>query len=253
MPIGKQPIDLYLANGRLPPLTARVLPLKNQLLGLLMLATWAGCSVWPFAAEERTSIITPSMRTSMVREIGARASHVDSNEQQRITDQLAQQIRTEPDPLVRVAIQETVAEFDTVLAQMILLAGLNDTDRDVRIVCCRKLGQRGEKNGIRDTDQQQIVAKLQRVLEQDKEIDVRFAAVDAMGQIQTTDSVQALASALHDHDPAMQYAGVQALKRVSGQDFGNDVEAWRQYADGKSPQIRPARSVAQRMKEMMPF
>jgi HEAT repeat protein len=192
------------------------------------------------------------MRTSTVREMGARAQQVDSEEQQRITDQLVQQIRTEPDPLVRLAIQETVAQFDTPMAQMVLLAGLNDDDRDVRIVCCRKLGQRATVNDQED-DRRKIVTALQRTLEQDKEIDVRFAAVDALGKIQTTDSVRALAVALHDHDPAMQYAGVQALKRVSGQDFGNTVEAWRQYADGESPQIRPALSVVQRMKEMMPF
>jgi len=222
------------------------------LLGLFTLVTWAGCSLWPFAAEERTSIITPTMRASTVREMGARAQQDDPAQQQRITEQLAQQIRTEPDPLVRLAIQETVAQFDTDLAQMILLAGLNDTDRDVRMMCCRKLGQRMAATD-RNIDRQKIVIQLQRVLGQDKDIDVRFAAVDALGQIPTTGSVRALAGALHDHDPAMQYAGVQALKRVSGQDFGNDVDAWRQYADGENPQLRPIPSVAQRIKEMMPF
>ena len=237
MPIGKQPCAL---------------PWNTLLLGLFTLTTWAGCSLWPFAAEEHTSIITPTMRASTIREMGARGQQADSDQQQRITDQLAQQIRTEPDPLVRLAIQETVAQFDTALAQMILLAGLNDTDRNVRIVCCRKLGQRAAKTG-NDADRQKVVAQLQRVLEKDQDTDVRFAAVDALGQIQTIDSVRALARALHDHDPAMQYAGVEALKRVSGQDLGNDVKAWRQYADGESPRIQAAPSVAQRVKELLPF
>jgi len=184
--------------------------------------------------------------------MGARGQQADSDQQERITDQLAQQIRTEPDPLVRLTIQETVAPFDSPLAQMIMLAGLNDTDRDVRIVCCRNLGERAAKSD-RDADKQNIVAQLRRVLEQDEDIDVRFAAVDALGNVQTTDSIHALANALRDRDPAMQYAGVEALKRASGQNLGNDVESWRQYADGENPQIQPAQSVAQRMKEMLPF
>lgn len=221
-------------------------------LVLLTLAAWTGCSIWPFMDEQQTSIITPSMRESTIREMGARAEEADSAQQERITDQLAQQIRTEPDPLVRLAIQETVAEFDTSMAHMILLAGLNDTDRDVRMVCCRKLGQRAAKSNNM-VDQKDSITELRRVLEQDKDIDVRFAAVDALGQIPSTESVRALSGTLHDHDPAMQYAGVQALKRVSGQDFGNDVESWRQFADGENPQIRPTISISQRMKEMMPF
>jgi len=224
----------------------------TPLLVLLTLAAWTGCSMWPFMSEQQTSIITPSMRESTIREMGARAEQADSTEQQRITDQLAQQIRTEPDPLVRLAIQETVAEIDTTLAEMILLAGLNDTDRDVRMVCCRKLGQRAAKSDNM-ANHHSSITELKRVLEQDQDIDVRFAAVHALGKIPSTESVQALSGALHDHDPAMQYAGVQALKRVSGQDYGNDVESWRQYADGENPQIRPASSIAQRMKEMMPF
>lgn len=215
-----------------------------RLLGLLLLAVLAGCSAWPFGKKEHTSIVTPAMRIATIREIGARANDADS-QQQLLVDQLAQQIRTEPDPLVRRAIQETVADFDSPLAQSILLAGLNDTDRDVRIACCRKLGERGELA---------TVDALKQALQQDDEdIDVRLAAVDALGKIRSSASVQALSVALHNRDPAMQYAGVQAAKSASGQDFGNDVEAWRRYADGENPQVLPAPSMASRMKEMLPF
>jgi hypothetical protein len=244
MPIGK---NKTCCGIRLVPVAA-----YPPLLVLLTLATWTGCSVWPFKNEQRTSIITPSMRISTIREMGARAAQADSDQQQRITDQLAQQIRTEPDPLVRLSIQETVAEFDTSLAQMILLAGLNDTDRDVRMVCCRKLGQRAAKSDSM-AGHLNSVAELKRVLQQDEDIDVRFAAIDALGQISGTESIQALSVALHDRNPAMQYAGVQALKQISGQDFGNEVESWRQYADGENPQILPTTSIAQKVKGMIPF
>jgi hypothetical protein len=39
-----------------------------------------------------------------------------------------------------------------------------------------------------------------------------------------------LARALEDADPAVQYRAVASLKKVSGRDLGNDVNAWREWA-----------------------
>ena len=213
-----------------------------------MLAVWTGCSSGPlprlFASKERTSIVTPSMRVSTVREMGARAEEGGQLEQQQMTETLAAQIRTEPDPLVRRAIQEEVGGIDLPLAKEMLLAGLNDTDADVRVVCCRMLGHWATESTI---------GALQQVIQQDDDIDVRLAAVDALGNIRSSRSVQALAVALADRDPAMQYAAVGAIKTASGQNFGNDVQKWRQYAESDNPQILPAVTMAQRMKDYMPF
>lgn len=215
-----------------------------QLAGALALATVAGCASWPFQAKERTSIITPAMRVAAVREMAARADDIDSIEQARLSEQLATQIRTEPDPLVRQAIQETIAEYSTPLARQVLIAGLNDDDLDVRLACCRKLGERSETTAI---------GALRQIITSDDELDVRLAAVDALGKIPSTESVKTLALALKDRDPAMQYAGVQSLQAISGQDLGNDVRTWLQYAEGEQPQIAPQVSVAERIMQYSPF
>jgi len=204
----------------------------------------AGCQLWPFGTKEHTSIITPAMRVAAVRETAALADRADAAEQARLTDQLAMQIRTEPDPLVRQAIQETIAEFSTPLALDVLIAGLEDDDLDVRLTCCRKLGKRPEPR---------VIQALSNVLQTDDELDVRLAAVDALGQIPSTESVAALAAALKDRDPAMQYAGVEALKTISGQNLGNDVEAWLQYAQSENPRLASDLSVAERIKQFSPF
>lgn len=161
------------------------------------------------------------MRMSAVREIGARARESGPDEQQAACVQLAQQIQTEPDPLVRSAIQESAAGLDAPLATQMLVAGLRDENASVRMTCCRALGQRADSAGVEP---------LAAVVRQDDDFDVRMAAVDALGAIKTEASVLALAAALRDRDPAMQYAGVQAMRTASGEDFGNDVSAWRQYA-----------------------
>ena len=94
----------------------------------------------PWQDQERTSIVTPRMRIAAIQEIGARAADVDAEEQQKLTEQLATQIQTEPDPLVRQAIQESVGQFSTPLSQDVLIAGLQDEDLDVRLTCCQMLG-----------------------------------------------------------------------------------------------------------------
>ncbi|MCG8447968.1 MAG: HEAT repeat domain-containing protein [Pirellulales bacterium] len=199
-----------------------------------------GCTTGPFAQKDQTSIITPAMRVAAVREIGASADQADSDEQLRLTEQLALQIRTEPDPLVRQAIQESIAEFSTPLAREVLIAGLQDDDIDVRITCCQRLGGRSDDS---------VVGALRAVLERDEELDVRLAAIDALGRIPTTETVSALALALNDRDPAMQYAAIQALQAVSDQNFGNDVAAWREYTQRDQSQI----SVATKPKSVFPF
>jgi len=210
----------------------------------LCLIVALGCATWPFQSKERTSILTPGMRVAAIQEMAARADDIDSAEQSELTEQLAMQIRTEPDPIVRKAIQETIAGYSTPLARDVLVAGLSDDDLDVRLACCLKLGERAEPTSVQ---------VLRRVLENDAELDVRLAAVDALGKISSSESIAALAIALKDRDPAMQYAGVQSLRKISGQDFGNDVNTWRAYAVGEQPQVAPQPSMAQRIKKYSPF
>ena len=225
------------------PASRRIANSLVPIVGLSLVVA-LGCATWPFQAKERTSILTPGMRVAAIQEMAARADEVDSAEQTRLTEQLASQIRTEPDPLVRKAIQETIGGYSTPLARDVLVAGLSDEDLDVRLACCQKLGQRAEPTSVQ---------VLRGVIENETELDVRLAAVDALGEISTNDSIAVLAIALKDRDPAMQFAGVQSLRKISGQDFGNDVNAWQAYAAGEQPQIAPKASVAQRIKEYSPF
>ena len=192
-----------------------------------ILSASLGCQIWPFGVEkDRTTMITPAMRTASIREFGPRGRKASGAEQQRICQQLASQIQTEPDPIVRKAIQETIAEFQDPLATAVLLAGLNDDDREVRVACCRKLGQRKEFGAV---------APLRELMASDDDVDVRLAAVDALGAIGTTAAMQAIGPALTDREVAMQYAGVQALRLASGEKLGNQISAWQQYVEGLGP------------------
>jgi hypothetical protein len=199
---------------------------------------------WPFPERERTTYHTPAMRSEAVKEFGMRSTGVDSPEQREITDQLARQIQVEPDPLVRQAVVKAIAEFHTPMARQVLEAGLSDQDDMVRVACCDALGKRAEP---------ETVPTLAAALRDEKDADVRLAAVKALGQIKSPEAIKALAIALEDRDPAMQFAGVQSMKSVTGEDYGRDVEAWRQVAAGQVPAAPQTPSIAERLRKAVPF
>jgi HEAT repeat protein len=184
------------------------------------------------------------MRVDAVRQFAMRSTGVDSPEQREITDQLARQIQVEPDPLVREAVVATIAEFRTPMAQQVLEAGLADQNENVRVACCQALGRRGESVSV---------ATLANVLRTEQDIDVRLAAAEALGKIKSPEAIQALVVALDDRDPALQYVGVQAMKSITGQDYGPDVQAWRTVATGGSPPSPQTPSLAERLRSAAPF
>lgn len=211
--------------------------------GCTTIPSWA--ARWPIIEPDRTSYKTPKMRADAVRAFAERANGLDSQDQRDLTDQLARQIQIEPDPLVREAIVETIAKFRTPLALQVLGAGLHDQESVVRAACCRVLGERGDPASVES---------LAVVLRDDESVDVRLAAAEALGGIRSPAAIQALRVALDDRDPAMQLVGVQSMQSISGQDFGGDVSAWRQYAAGGSPELKePEISIAERMKRAVRF
>ncbi|MCH2118196.1 MAG: HEAT repeat domain-containing protein [Pirellulales bacterium] len=185
------------------------------------------------------------MRIDAIREFSSRSTGTDAEDQRKITNQLARQIQIEPDPLVREIIIETIANFRTPLAQQVLQAGLHDEESAVRIASCHGLGIQGDPGAV---------INLEKTLRGENDQDVRLAAAEALGSIKTPDSIQALSFALEDRDPALQFVAVESLKSISGQDFGGDVRAWQQYANGEAPAIqeRPV-SLAEKIRKVTPF
>jgi len=48
----------------------------------------------------------------------------------------------------------------------------------------------------------------------------------------------------------MQYLAVSSLRKVSDQDFGNDVNQWRQYVKGETPTPSKPVSIVERIRQM---
>jgi HEAT repeat protein len=200
--------------------------------------------MWPFPERERTTYHTPAKRVEALHQIATSATGADTPDQREITDQLAKQMQAEPDPLVRREIVKTIAEFRTPVAQQALETSLRDSDDAVRVAGCRALGRRADAASI---------GPLASALRADEDIDVRLAAAEALGQVKSPESIQALTVALEDRDPALQYVGVQSMKSITGQDYGPSVEAWRQVAAGGTPPPASTPSLAERIRRVSPF
>src|SRR5262249_39673381 len=154
-------------------------------------------------------------------ELGRTARGKTPQEQQQVSLELVKEIQQEGDPIMRRHLLRTLAEFPTEPALAMLKAGCHDSEAEVRIVACRMLGKRGGSEAVQE---------LQRVVTSDTSGDVRVAAVRALGETHDAASMPALAEALVDGDPAMQFRAKESLRTVSGRDFGDNTAAWRQYA-----------------------
>ncbi len=215
----------------------------------LVAAGAAGCAegvpTWvPFAgkvSDDLPGVATPPQRLAALRKMASEAAQHSPEEKQQIARELAQAIRGEQDAMLRAEIISTLGRYPGEAADGVLRAAVNDPDVDVRVAACRAWAKRGGPESIQ---------VLSGILTGDVDSEVRLAAAHALGQTRDPAAVAALGKALEDPDPAMQYRAVLSLRKVSGEDFGNDVNQWRQYVKGERPKPAQPVSIAEHIRHM---
>lgn len=196
-----------------------------------------GCNSGPFAdinnpfarddlEMEKQYGPTPPEQLGSLRALRARASEISTAEQERLSLELAKRVQNEVDPVMRTEVVRALGEMKTPSAVAGLRAALNDSDPEVRVAAC---------DGWRNQSGPEAIMILAERLGSDTNIDVRLAATKALGGFDQPAAVQALGLALDDPDPALQHRAVLSLKESSGKDYGNNLEAWRQFARGGQP------------------
>lgn len=204
----------------------------------LLLVIQVGCArryggPFPFGQDQTEELKKYGpVGAQRVEELQARAKKIQKShpqEQEAFAFELAQQMRTENDVLIRLAIIDILKGIDTPSASAVLRAGLQDPEVDIRIACCQIWQSRPSPEAT------QLLAQT---LQSDTDIDVRLAAAQGLSSAADRDAVRALGIALEDPDPAMQFVAVASMKNVTGKDLGNDVNAWRQLAKQPNPPLR---------------
>lgn len=198
-------------------------------LTAILAAVWTtGCASWmdrfdakKAALERQRYGATADYRIKEFHAEAALARKEDGAKQVEYTRGLTTALLAEHDPRVRAVIVEVAAGFDTPAAVAICKGGLDDPDARVRMAACEAWRSRGGP---------EAVSLLSARSQADSEIDVRLKALRELGQLGDEAAIPALARALEDPDPAVQYRAVGALKQVSGRDLGDDVNQWRTWA-----------------------
>ncbi|HVU86503.1 MAG TPA: HEAT repeat domain-containing protein [Pirellulales bacterium] len=186
--------------------------------------TWLGGK----KEEPGPKVITPKDKMEQMRALSDNAKKMTPELQQRVSEELAQGIAHEQDPVLRAQVLRTLGHFPNEKSGAMLAAGLHDHERDVRIAACEGLGRHGGPLAA---------TELARVLAEDADMDVRLAAARALGEAKANASLPALGDALEDQDPALQHRAMASIKQISGKDFGNDIGAYREFAkSGQAPE-----------------
>lgn len=123
----------------------------------------------------------------------------------------------------QAAICRTLGALDRPEALTALRKAALAEDPIVRAQACRSLGRIGS------TEDATILA---RVMTTDVSRDCRVAAIEALGTLEHVDPRigLSLVEGMRNPDPAIRAASYQALKEVTGEDLGFEVDQWEQLA-----------------------
>lgn len=222
--------------------------------GLVILATLSGCTEgfmlhqngWnPWVrkkwAEDEAYIETLHARRDKLRALAANADQMPPAEQERVSRDLVSLLNEDSIVLLRLEAIRTLGAFQTSTAANALHHALKDGDPEVRIAAVKAFEQRGG---------QESFDALATTINSDTNIDVRLAATRAMASYRGPAAEQALAIALDDKDPALQYRAMQSLRDISDRDYGNNAVAWREYLRGGNPAPSEGPSIVERLNDL---
>lgn len=185
----------------------------------------------------------PTFHTQLadLRSIRENPTGLSPEEQQRVIPTLTDIAQNSNNSILRAEATLALAEFSTPQTIPTLQRAIDDADADVRVAACKAWGRRGGPEAL---------DALTRTVTDDSDLDVRLAATTELAKFKDQNSVQALSVALNAKDPALQHRAVQSLKSVTGQDYGDNVPAWRDFVEGRSPTLPEPPTIAERLRTM---
>jgi len=203
-----------------------------------LLLTSVGCTgpfYWPW---EKRDVVDPALyeksasyRVEKVKKTCEGIAKKSATEQDQIATEFGRSFSLEQDPIVRLEMMRGLAASTSEISTAVFALGMKDNHVAVRLAACESLGRHGGPGSIR---------ALSEAVNSDTNIDVRLAATRALGKHKDPTALPALATALEDRDPALQFSAMEAMRGASGQNVGDQVEDWRQFAQKNVPQSNQA-------------
>jgi len=235
---------------------------KLVLLILGSVALLSGCAVenqyiaklplYKAKSDKIPDLDPPAYRAKMIREKGKKGATTTESEKEILVAQLMYEYQTSPDPNMRREAVDALAKIPHPNRDRYLREILRDENPFVRLSALEALGK--TYNGNRDD----LVTLLIDRMKTDPDKDVRLSSIRILGSVCPKNSaddtsqsvVLELGNLLNDKIPAIRYESMQSLQKITGKDYGYDINRWIQYVrytKGEVPTLPSKRSMAEKM------
>ena len=170
----------------------------------------------------------PNLRHLAYGKLGAVRVYDNDQEKIEAADLLASRLIDGKEPVAsRAVICHTLGQLRRHEAREALIRAVSDPEPPVRAAACLALGRCGE--GSDST----ILAKIMTI---DPVDDVKIAAIEGLGELKSGDvriDIKLL-DGMEDPDPAVRLASYEAIRTLTGKDFGRAPADWKKYVSDKS-------------------
>ena len=204
------------------------------------------------------------LRAKLIREKGKQGAKASEEEREILVAQLVYEYQTSPDPNMRRAAVDALAMIPHPQRDKYLQEIVQDENPFVRLSALEAL------NKTYSGPKEELVALLIDQMKTDSDKDVRLSAVrilgdtcrglglkQAPGQLPVkeeaelrSNAIVELGNLLHDKVPAVRYEAMGSLQKITGKDYGRDINRWLQYVrytNGEVPNMPSERSLAEKM------
>jgi HEAT repeat protein len=213
-------------DGTLPTHRASV---RLVLVVLSFAAAYAtGCS--GFQGTTATSFLNhirndpdPNARFLAYQKLSSPGCYDDSHQRAEAVRVLTEKLGQGQEPVAtRAVICRTLGELRDPAARDAILKAINDSEAVVRANACRALGKVGRPEDV---------TILARIMTVDTLEDCRIAAIEGIGELRSSDPriLQLLVTDMDHDDPAIRWASLEALRKITGKDLGVKPEPWRKF------------------------
>ncbi len=176
--------------------------------------------------------VTDHQRMSQLADLADSIHEMSAEEQKTWFEHLKNIGETDPSPEMRRLVVRAARNLDGTMAMPLIETGLDDDSMKVRMEACRSLGVRGGDQEAR---------LLAATLGTETNLDVKQAAIRALGEHQNATAIDSLRVALNDRNPATRTLAVESLRGSTGKDYGDDPEVWIAALEGKPTEETPTR------------
>jgi oligoendopeptidase F len=237
-------------------------------VGMILFST-SGCAVdsefiaklplFEAKSDKIPGLDPPYKRKKLIQLKGQKGATVSDSDKEILVAQLMVEYRTSPDPNMRREAVDAMAKIPHPKRDQYMKEILTDSDPFVRLSALEALGK--TYNGTR----QELASLLIETSKQDTDKDIRLTAIRLLAHsfpkptgknIENTPDeietmiIQALAEALYDKVPAVRYEAMQSLHKITGKDYGNNIDRWIQfvqYQKGEAETLPKERSFTEKL------